>query len=108
MPTDAEITIDAMGNIYNGNELLDQLKITDFEDYDYLDKFGENMYRTVDGATEKEAVGQINQGYLEMSNVKVVTEMVDMIAIQRSYEAAQRVEKAMDGILEQTVTLGRL
>ena len=36
LPTDAEITIDALGNIYNGNELLDQIKITDFEDYNYL------------------------------------------------------------------------
>ncbi|MDD6572840.1 MAG: flagellar basal-body rod protein FlgF [Thermoflexaceae bacterium] len=108
LPTDAEITIDAMGNIYNGNELLDQLKITDFEDYNYLDKFGENMYRTVDGATEKEAVGQINQGYLEMSNVQVVEEMVSMITIQRAYEAAQKVETSMDEILGQVVTLGKL
>lgn len=108
LPTDAEITIDATGNIYNGNELLAQIKITDFEEYNYLDKFGENMYRTVDGAVEKEATAQVNQGYLEMSNVQVVEEMVNLITIQRAYEAAQKVETSMDDILGQVVTLGKL
>lgn len=108
LPTDAEITIDSLGNIYNGEEFLDRLVITDFEDYNYLDKFGENMYRTVDGAEEKEASGMVNQGYLEMSNVQVVEEMVNMITIQRAYEAAQKVETSMDDILGQVVTLGKL
>lgn len=31
-------------------------------------------------------MGQIDQGYLEMSNVQVVDEMVDMIVAQRAYE----------------------
>jgi len=108
LPTNAQITIDTLGNIYNGDELLDQIRLTDFEDYNYLEKFGENMYRTVDGAEEIDATGEINQGWLEMSNVQVVQEMVDMISIQRAYEAAQKVETSMDDILEQTVTLGRL
>lgn len=108
LPTNAEITIDSLGNIYNGDELLDQFMLTDFEDYNYLEKFGENMYRAVDGATETDAAGMINQGYLEMSNVQVVQEMVDMITIQRAYEAAQKVETSMDEILGQTVTLGKL
>lgn len=108
LPTDAEITIDATGNIYNGDELLDQIKVTDFEDYNYLDKFGENMYRTVNGAVEIESLAQVNQGYLEMSNVQVVEEMVNLITIQRAYEAAQKVETSMDDILGQVVTLGKL
>lgn len=108
LPTDAEITIDELGNIFNGDEFIDQLRITDFEDYNYIGKFGESMYRAVDGAVEKDATGQVQQGYLEMSNVQVVEEMVNMITTQRAYEAAQKVETSMDGILEQTVTLGRL
>lgn len=108
LPTDIKVSIDANGNIYNGDEILDRIKLTDFEDYNYLEKFGENMYREVDGAAQTDASGQITQGYLEMSNVQVVEEMVNMITVQRAYEAAQRVEKSMDGILEQTVTLGKL
>lgn len=108
LPTNAVITIDELGNIYNGDEFLDRIMLTDFEDYNYIEKFGENMFRTVNGAEEIEATGGINQGWLEMSNVQVVQEMVDMISTQRAYEAAQKVETSMDEILEQTVTLGKL
>ena len=45
------------------------------------------MYEPVDGATTKDAEGEILQGYTEQSNVNVVREMVDMITITRAYEA---------------------
>lgn len=108
MPTDAEIMIDDVGGIYADGEFVDQLQITDFEDYDYLDKYGENLYRAVDGATQIPASGLVKQKYLEMSNVQVVEEMVEMITIQRAYEAAQKVETSMDSILEKAVTLGQV
>ncbi len=42
-------------------------------------------------------LGQIDQGYLEMSNVKVVDEMVNMIVAQRSYEMnAKAIQTADD------------
>ena len=75
---------------------------------DYLEKFGENMYRPVEGITEKEGDFTINQGYLEMSNVNVISEMVEMIAITRNYETNQKFIQSTDSSLEQTVTLGTL
>ncbi len=33
-----------------------------------------------------EGFGRVNQGYLEMSNVEIVDEMVNMIIAQRAYE----------------------
>jgi flagellar basal-body rod protein FlgG len=42
-------------------------------------------------------LGQIDQGYLEMSNVKVVDEMVNMIVAQRAYEMnAKAIQTADD------------
>jgi flagellar basal-body rod protein FlgG len=42
-------------------------------------------------------LGQIDQGYLEMSNVKVVDEMVNMIVAQRAYEInAKAIQTADD------------
>lgn len=108
MPTDAEIVIDQLGVVYADGEFIDRLQITDFEDYDYLDKYGENLYHAVDGATQIPATGTVNQGHLEMSNVQVVEEMVEMITIQRAYEAAQKVETSMDTVLEKAVTLGQV
>lgn len=108
VPADAVITIDELGNIYAGDELVDSLAITDFEDYNYLEKYGENMYIAADGARKKESDAAVMQGYLEMSNVQVVSEMVDMITIQRAYEAAQKAETSMDGMLEKVVTLAQV
>ncbi len=41
-------------------------------------------------------LGQIDQGYLEMSNVKVVDEMVNMIVAQRSYEINSKAIQTAD------------
>jgi len=41
-------------------------------------------------------LGQIDQGYLEMSNVKVVDEMVNMIIAQRSYEMNSKAIQTAD------------
>ena len=41
-------------------------------------------------------LGQLNQGYLEMSNVKVVDEMVNMIVAQRAYEMNSKAIQTAD------------
>ncbi|MFQ6008344.1 MAG: flagellar basal-body rod protein FlgG [Candidatus Zixiibacteriota bacterium] len=41
-------------------------------------------------------LGQIDQGYLEMSNVKVVDEMVNMIVAQRAYEMNSKAIQTAD------------
>ena len=67
------------------------------------------MYEPVDGATEKEATGLIRQGYTEQSNVNVVTEMVNMIAITRAYETNQKVIQTVDQTLENAAnSIGRV
>ena len=101
VPVDAaEVVIDTDGTVYADGTAVDVVKLTDFEDYDYLKKFGETMYQPVQGAVEKEATGSILQGYTEQSNVNVVSEMVNLINITRAYEANQKVIKAMDDLLQ--------
>ena len=109
VPTDAEIVIDKDGSVYANGELIDQITITDFEDYNYLKKYADTMYEPVDGATEIEATGSVLQGWLEQSNVNVVKEMTQMIAITRAYEANQKIVQTMDKSLDQAVNnVGRV
>jgi flagellar basal-body rod protein FlgG len=61
------------------------------------------MYEAVDGATTKAADATVNQGYLEMSNVNMVTEMVDMIAVTRAYETNQKMVQTVDQTLDKAV-----
>ncbi len=106
--TAADVTIDDHGLIRADGMEVAQLQITDFENYDYLKKYGENMYIAVDGATQTAPTAKVYQGYLETSNVNAVTEMVDMIATTRDYESGQKVIQAIDSTLERSVNLGRI
>ncbi len=54
-----------------------------------------------EGNPMSEGYGQLRQGFLEQSNVKVVEEIVSMISAQRAYEANSNVIKASDEMLRQ-------
>jgi flagellar basal-body rod protein FlgG len=60
----------------------------------------------VSGAPGEGGIGTLSQGTLELSNVKVVEEMIDLISGQRAYEVNARVIKAADEMLQQTAQLG--
>ena len=102
------VTVDQEGYIFQDGKRVAQLAITDFDDYNYLEHYGENYYYPVDGATQRAATGKVFQGYLETSNVSVVKEMVDMIAISRQYEANQKVIQTYDTSLGTATQLGKL
>ena len=109
IPTEASVAIDEEGRIFADGEYVDSFAIADFEDYNYLEKYGENLYQTVDGATLTAADAWVRQGYIEASNVNVVTEMVNMITITRAYESNQKVIHTIDGMLDKAVNnVGRV
>lgn len=104
---DAKITDD--GTIWQDGRAVARIGLVDFEDYDYLEKYGETYYRPVEGARTTPATALVKSGYLEMSNVQVVSEMVNLIAITRAYESNQKIIQTYDGSLEIAATqLGRL
>jgi flagellar basal-body rod protein FlgG len=74
-----------------------------------LSSVGGNLFKETDasgtpttGTPGEAGYGTIQQGYLEMSNVDVVTELVDLIIAQRTYELNAKVIKAGDRILNVT------
>jgi flagellar basal-body rod protein FlgG len=97
------------GDIMQNDRLVATVGITDFENYDYLEKYGETYYQPVEGAELTQANAVLHSGYLEMSNVNTVSEMVNLIAITRAYETNQKVIQAYDGGLDITVNqLGKV
>jgi flagellar basal-body rod protein FlgG len=104
VPTEASnVVVDKTGGIYADGAYVDTVKVTDFEDYNYLTKSGDTMYQALDGAVEKDATASVQQGYTEQSNVNVVSEMVNMINVTRAYEANQKVIKTVDQTLDLAV-----
>ena len=110
-----DFRVDTSGNIMQGDDTtpVTQLMIRDFDDYNYLEKYGENCYVAVANAPlnldNDPPTAKVYQGYLETSNISVVTEMVNMINISRAYETSQKVIQTYDSSLEIAVTqLGKL
>lgn len=101
--------ITAEGIISQNGVDVAQIQVVDFEDYDYLEKYGETYYEALEGAEITNSDATVNSGYLEMSNVQVVSEMVNMIAITRAYESNQKIIQTYDNTLDVAVNqLGRL
>ncbi len=79
-----------------------------------LQSIGGNLFKTT-GASGPEIPGQpglegmanTNQGFLEMSNVKVVEEMVNMIVAQRAYETNSKAIQTSDSMLGTAIGLKR-
>lgn len=103
------VEINSSGQIIQDGKVVATIQVTDFEDYDYLERYGENYFQPIEGAQEKEAAAEIRSGYLETSNISVVTEMVNMITVSRAYESNQKVITTYDSTLDIAANqLGRI
>ena len=107
---DENFSVAVDGKIFNDTGVsLGQVKITSFNDPETLLKLGNNFLAATDASEERPFEGEIQQGYLEMSNVNTVTEMVNMINISRAYEANQKVLQVQDEMLgKATSEVGRI
>ncbi len=75
---------------------------------------GRNLYTTTAASGEaltstpgSDGVGTLAQGFLEMSNVSVVEEMVNMIAAQRAYEINSKSIQTTDEMLQTANSMKR-
>lgn len=90
--------VDLQSNSWEDAVIIDRLKIVDFENIREIKKEGASLYRDTEfsGPAMQATDFKITQGFLEKSNVNIVREMVDMIEVQRSYEANQKAVQAHD------------
>ena len=89
----------------NGNNLLNidgltnyEILTADFEDYSNLEKAGANYYRGADAIMN--SVVNVEQGYLEQSNVNITDEMVNLMTTLRNFESSQSIFKMIDSTLD--------
>ena len=103
---DDKFYVNEDGMIYTqtDNTLVDRIKVVRFDNERYLNKMGSSLYKTNDIAGEAYiAEGnerpKMIQGYTEASNVNVVNEMVQMIEVNRAYEANQKTVTSEDSMM---------
>ncbi len=101
-------------NSWKGTEIIDTIRIVDFEKERYLKKEGDSLWSANDisGNPQEQQLGgraKVLSGFLEMSNVNAVQEMVRMIEVQRAYELNAKVIQTEDTLLGKAVNdVGRV
>jgi flagellar basal-body rod protein FlgG len=86
---------------------IGQITLTNFINPAGLHALGDNNYINtsasgdpVEGVAGQNGLGQIRQGFVEMSNVQLVEEMTDLITAQRAYDANSKVITTSDEMLK--------
>lgn len=103
-PDDPEVFTSKESNTWSQTVLLDTLKIVEFDNDRYLAKQGNSLYKDTDVSGPARIIEEgrrpkVIQGFVEASNVNPVIEMVQMIEVNRAYEANQKVIQAEDSML---------
>lgn len=98
-PARGPVAVDSRGEMTQDNESIGRLRVVQFQDDRNLVPEGDGRYRA--SPNDEPAVAtdsEVQQGYLEHSNVNVIDEMVQMISGFRAFEAAQKAMMANDRI----------
>lgn len=105
-----EFSVGEDGSIMVDNQAVDTLKIMGFPEESRLTKMGNSYW--VPGSREqkpsKPEFINIEQRVLESSNVDTVKEMVNMINVNRSYEASQKLLRSLDDLDEQVISIAKI
>ncbi|GAM09675.1 flagellar basal-body rod protein FlgG [Geobacter sp. OR-1] len=90
------------------------IQLATFSNQTGLSSIGKNLFMNTDssgaattGTPGQNGVGTLAQGFLEMSNVSVMEEMVQMIIGQRAYEINSKAVQTADEMLQQANNLKR-
>lgn len=102
-PGTRQISIAGDGQVFADGALVNQILLTSVDEPQNLEKMGQNLYRPQENVEVAEGDAylqgaRLEQGFLEAANVEVVWEMVNMIEVQRQFEAYQKVMQTSDAL----------
>jgi flagellar basal-body rod protein FlgF len=95
-PAGAQVTIDGVGLVRQGDSPLGQLALVDFAAKQHLALDGHGLWRAPRGITPQASGAFIYQGARERSNVSSMDELVGMVTAQRSFENAATILRSID------------
>ncbi len=103
---DGPIDIDAAGNVKQGGQIVDTLRMEVPPKGVELSREGASLWIPPTGDKQPLALGdrRVKQGYIEESNVNSMSALVDMVAVQRAYSSVQKAVVTMDQINETVTT----
>jgi flagellar basal-body rod protein FlgG len=110
--TDGVVTVTLAGS--SDSQQAGRLELARFVNPAGLSAIGRNLFvpttasgSPITGVPGSPGFGTLSQGFIEMSNVKVVEEMVNLIISQRAYEAGSKAVQSADEMLQVANNLRR-
>ncbi len=117
-PAATSVTINAAGQVQatlDGQvapQLVGQLQLANFPNPAGLEAQGDNLFLATSasgtattGVPQAPGFGTVQQGFIETSNVNVVSEITDLITAQRAYEMNSKVITAGDEMMSTLTNL---
>lgn len=108
-PGAGPISINSDGMLFQGDQPVAKLSVFEFKDLQKLQRVGDGLMAPSQKGEQPIAAEKptILNGYIEQSNVSPMTEMVNLIAVSRAYEACQKVIQSHDDDSDKAIqTLG--
>lgn len=99
----ATLTFAKDGTARSGEDIIGQLKIVNFTNPQQLEKSGVTLFEAPDGVQPEASEAFVQQGVRERSNVVPVSEMVELISINRSQDAAQKAMSAINDAVKKRI-----
>ncbi len=106
-----EIDISREGQVRVNGADAGRIRVVNFEDCSKLEKIGSSLWKAPDDLSPgdlAEEETELLSGFLESSNVEVITQMTEMISALKAYEISQKALKSEDQVLGKLIeTVGR-
>lgn len=102
-----EISLNPEGRLFQGDQEIGVLTVYDLSDRSALRRASGGFVISPDreGTVDEIAVegAEVRQGFVEMSNVSAIHEMIDLVTISNSLQANQKVIQTYDGLSDRAV-----
>ncbi len=116
--TQVNIGVDGTVSVTQGlqttSNVIGQINLANFVNPAGLHSMGDNLFsitnasgEAIVGNPDSQGLGKLRQGFLELSNVRLVEEMTDLIIAQRAYEANSKSIQTADAMLQTVNSLKR-
>ncbi len=102
LPPGGELFVSPEGTLSSGG-MTTQLRLVRFEEPANLLKEGGNLYRPAEAMAEQPAALTVRQRATEGSGVDPTRSLVNLLTVQRAYEASARMIQMTDGMLGRAV-----
>jgi flagellar basal-body rod protein FlgF len=104
LPDGGPLTISRDGTVSQGALEVGRIGVVRFDDPQQLEPLSGGLFRAPAGVDPTPlAEASLQQGAIESSNVSAIEEMVNLVAVTRAYQAAQKVVSTRDDLLEKTL-----